>query len=386
MSGFSAFARRADARATADAPKRLRREGGSRTGTSRLSLRARVMMGAALWTVGLLAVVSVIGIAVLLGHPIQHAFVLHVFFIYPGASLVTAAVFMVLGFWQVKKGLSALDEVRTQLAAVRDGRERQIGGRYPAEVEPLVTDLNALLDHRDHAVRRAVAKAGDLAHGLKTPLAVLAQEAARASAAGHHELAESIEQQVDRMRRQVDYHLAQARAAASGATPGARCAVADSAEPLARTLHRLHADRSSTLREPQRRSEHGRGATGSGRAPLTIDVNVDAAHVFRGQREDLDEMLGNLLDNACKWARSRVTITSAACDNSVVITVDDDGPGLDGSMREAVLHRGVRADEASPGSGLGLAIVRDIAELYGGSIALDASPLGGLRARLQLPG
>ena len=332
------------------------------SGTSRLSLRARVMTGAVLWTIGLLSVVSVIGILVLLGHPIQHAFVLHVFFIYPGSSLVVAAVCMVLGFWQVKKGLSALDDVRAQLAAVREGREHQIAGRHPAEVEPLVADLNALLEHRDHAVRRAVAKAGDLAHGLKTPLAVLAQEAARASAAGHRELAESIEQQVDRMRRQVDYHLAQTRAAASGATPGARCAVADSAESLARTLHRLHADRG-----------------------VAIEVSVDSGHVFRGQREDLDEMLGNLLDNACKWARSRVTIASAACDNSVVVTVDDDGPGLEASMREAVLHRGVRADEAAPGSGLGLAIVRDLAELYGGSIALDCSGAGGLRARLRLP-
>jgi signal transduction histidine kinase len=357
-----------------------------RTGTSRLSLRARVLVGAVLWTVGLLTVACVIGIVVLLGHPIQHAFAIRTFYFHPGSSLVVAAVCMVLGFWQVRKGLSALDDVRAQLAAVRDGRERQIAGRYPAEVEPLITDLNALLEHRDHAVRRAVAKAGDLAHGLKTPLAVLAQEAARAGAAGHRELAESIEQQVDRMRRQVDYHLAQARAAASGATPGARCAVADSAEPLARTLHRLHAERPSTLREPQGRLEHGRGATGSGRAALTIDVNAAPEHVFRGQREDLDEMLGNLLDNACKWARSRVVITSAACDGHVVVTVDDDGPGLDGSMREAVLHRGVRADEAAPGSGLGLAIVRDLAEVYGGSIALDASPLGGLRARLQLPG
>jgi len=330
--------------------------------TSRLSLRARVMVGAVLWTAGLLSIASVVGIYELLGHPIQHAFVLHVFFTFPGPSLCVAAVFMLLGFWQVRKGLSALDDLRVQLSAVRQGRERQIAGRYPAEVEPLVSDLNALLDHRDHAVRRAVAKAGDLAHGLKTPLAVLAQEAARADAAGHRDLAESIEQQVDRMRRQVDYHLAQARAAASGATPGARCAVAESAASLARTLQRLHADR------------------------VAIDVNVDAAHVFRGQREDLDEMLGNLLDNACKWARSRVAIASAAGDHSVVITVDDDGPGLDGSMREAVLHRGVRADEAAPGSGLVLAIVRDLAELYGGSIALDASPLGGLRARLQLPG
>ncbi len=333
------------------------------SGTSRLSLRARVLVGAVLWTVGLLTVACVVGVAVLLGHPIQHAFVLRTFYFNPGSSLCVAAAFLVLGLWQVRKGLSALNDLRTRLSAVRDGREHQIVGRYPAEVEPLVTDLNALLEHRDHAVRRAVAKAGDLAHGLKTPLAVLAQEAARANAAGQTELAESIEQQVDRMRRQIDYHLAHARAAASGATLGARCAVADSVEPLVRTLHRLHADRG-----------------------VTIESNVAAGHVFRGQREDLDEMLGNLLDNACKWARSRVAVASAACGNHILITVDDDGPGLDASMREAVLHRGVRADEAAPGSGLGLAIVRDLADVYGGSIALDASPLGGLRARLRLPG
>jgi signal transduction histidine kinase len=283
---------------------------------------------------------------------------------------------MLLGFWQVKKGLSSLDELRAQLSAVREGRAQQIAGRYPAEVGPLVTDLNALLEYRDVAVRRAVAKAGDLAHGLKTPLAVLAQEAARAQTAGQRELAASIEQQVDRMRRQVDYHLAQARAAASGATPGARCAVIASAEPLARTLLRLHADRPSTRSGPAGPAD-ARG--------LTIDVNVAADHVFRGQREDLDEMLGNLLDNACKWARARVAIESSAHDSIVTITVDDDGPGLDASMREAVLQRGVRADEAAPGSGLGLAIVRDLAEVYGGSIALDTSPLGGLRARLHLP-
>jgi signal transduction histidine kinase len=330
--------------------------------TSPLSLRARLMIGAALWTVGLLTVASVIGIIALLGHPIQHAFILRALFTYPWSALVAAAVCMLLGFWQVKKGLSALDELRTQLSAVRDGREHQIAGRHPAEVAPLVTDLNALLEHRDVAVRRAVAKAGDLAHGLKTPLAVLAQEAARAAAAGHGDLAASIGQQVDRMRRQVDYHLAQARAAASGALPGARCALASSVGPLARTLLRLHADRG-----------------------VEIQVNVAPDHVFRGQREDLDEMLGNLLDNACKWARRRITLESSARDGVVTITVDDDGPGLDVSMRDAVLQRGVRADEAAPGSGLGLAIVRDLAELYGGSIALDGSPVGGLRARLELP-
>jgi signal transduction histidine kinase len=119
---------------------------------------------------------------------------------------------------------------------------------------------------------------------------------------------------------------------------------------------------------------------------LAIDVRVPAGHSVRCQREDLDEMLGNLLDNACKWGRTRVSIESTAAHQSIVITVDDDGPGLDPSMRDVVLQRGVRADEAAPGSGFGLAIVRDLAELYGGAIALDRSADGGLRAQLTLPG
>jgi signal transduction histidine kinase len=206
-----------------------------------------------------------------------------------------------------------------------------------------------------------LAKAGDLAHGLKTPLAVLAHDAARAKAAGATELAASIEQQVDRMRRQVEYHLAQARAAASGTVTGASCRVAESSEALARTLRRLHADRG-----------------------ITIDQGVDPSHAVRCSREDLDEMLGNLVDNACKWARRRVAISSSLVNGGVEIAVDDDGPGIGAEMRERVLQRGVRADEAAPGSGLGLAIVRDLAELHGGAIALADSPHGGLRARLRL--
>lgn len=330
--------------------------------SARLSLRARVMVGAALWTFGLLTIASIIGIAVLLGHPVQHAVVLRVLILYPGAALAVAAGCMFLGFWQVKKGFSALDQLRERLGAVRDGREQQVTGSFPAEVNPLVHDLNALLEHRELTVRRAVAKAGDLAHGLKTPLAVLAQEAARAKAAGHGDLASSIEQQIDRMRRQIDYHLAQARAAAAGAAPGARTAVLGSADGLARTLLRLYAERG-----------------------VTIAIEVPPEHAVRGQREDLDEMLGNLLDNACKWARSQVVVSSAAANGTIAVVVDDDGPGIEPPLRRAVLQRGVRADEAAPGSGLGLAIVRDLAEVYGGSIALDASPLGGLRARLELP-
>ena len=138
--------------------------------------------------------------------------------------------------------------------------------------------------------------------------------------------------------------------------------MAESAAGLSRTLLRLHADRE-----------------------ITIDADTPADHVVRCQREDLDEMLGNLLDNACKWAKSRVTVTSRLLDQDVAVTVDDDGPGLDPSMREAMLQRGVRADEAAPGSGLGLAIVRELARLYGGSIALDRAPAGGLRAILRIP-
>jgi signal transduction histidine kinase len=279
-------------------------------------------------------------------------------------TLIAVAVGLLgMGLVLLRRGLSPFDQLRSRLAALRDGRERRIEGAYPAEVQPLVDDLNALLAHRDELVRRAMAKAGDLAHGLKTPLAVLSQEAERAKALDHDEWAAILSQQVQRMRRQIDYHLAHARAAAAGGTaPGVRCAVSACVEGLTRTLARLYA---------------GRG--------LEIDVRVPADHVVRSTREDLEEMLGNLLDNSCKWARSRVAVESSRRDATVVITVDDDGPGLSPTMREEVLKRGVRADESAPGSGLGLAIVRDLAELHGGSISLDSSSWGGLRARLRLP-
>jgi signal transduction histidine kinase len=320
-----------------------------------------MLLGALLWTTGLFMVTGIVTTILMIHHP-DSPRILHSMFEHSVASSTFAVICMLAGFWQVRKGLSALHELRSQLAAVRGGHERRVDGIYPAEVQPLVSDLNALLDHRERAVSRAVAKAGDLAHGLKTPLAVLTQEAERAESAGLHDLAERINEQVERMRRQMDYHLAHARAAASGATPGARCSVVASAEGLSRTLQRLHADRG-----------------------ITIDVNVSPDLCIRGQREDLDEMLGNLLDNACKWAASRVVVASSQGDAGIVITVDDDGPGVAESKRDVVLQRGVRADEAAPGSGFGLAIVRDLAELYGGSISLDRSPVGGLRARLQLP-
>lgn len=321
------------------------------------SLRSRLIVGGLLWTIALAVVTHFVVRTIIQRHSGQQVRLVAHFSLLSVAALCLVAV----GLWLLRRGLAPFRQLRERLSAVRDGRAGRVEGRYPTEVQPLVNDLNALLDDREQRVARAVAKAGDLAHGLKTPLAVLSQEGERAAAEGHAELAEAIGHQVERMRGQIDYHLAQARAAASGAA-GARCSVAESAEGLSRTLLRLHA---------------GRG--------LSIDVRVSPLHIVKTQREDLDEMLGNLLDNACKWAKSRVTVASSKTGTAIVITVDDDGPGLDPSLRDRVLQRGVRADEAAPGSGLGLAIVRDLAELYGGSISLERAPEGGVRARLQLP-
>ena len=322
------------------------------------SLRWRIVLGALFWTAGLLPISHLIFILVAYRKPGQ----VLTFRVGFHITLFLALLCLVAGFVEVRTGLLPFGQLRKRLSAVHDGLERRIDGSYPIEVQPLVNDLNSLLEQREKAVQRALAKAGDLAHGLKTPLAVLAQEADQAEAEGHHEVADTIHQQVERMRRQIDYHLARARAATSGETPGAHCAVLLSAEGLSRTLLRIYAARG-----------------------LNIKVDVSPEHSIRGRREDLDEMLGNLLDNACKWARAAVSVQSLQENDTIIIYVDDDGPGIPPEMRDTVLQRGVRADEAAPGSGLGLAIVRDLAEVYGGTIFLENSPRGGLRARLQLP-
>jgi signal transduction histidine kinase len=324
------------------------------------SFRWRILLGAFLWTLGLVPVVYLLFNAV--HHQTQPAGRVVILRVDPATTLVFAFFCMLGGIWQVRAGLSSFGRLRRQLSGVRDGTGRRVEGAYPIEVQPLVNDLNSLLEHRERTVRRALAKAGDLAHGLKTPLAVLTQEADRAKAAGQHEMASTISLQVEKMRRQIEFHLAHARAAGSGDGPGARCPVLPSVEGLTRTLLRIYAARS-----------------------LAIQVDVSPEHFIRGQQEDLEEMLGNLLDNACKWAKSRVKIQSLQEDGAVVMTVDDDGSGLVEAMRDVVLQRGVRADEAAPGSGLGLAIVRDLVELYEGTFSLEDSPMGGLRARLRLP-
>jgi signal transduction histidine kinase len=207
-------------------------------------------------------------------------------------------------------------------------------------------------------VDRARTQVSNLAHALKTPLSVLSNEAAGAPAA----LPDTVKRQVDVMRRHVDHYLARARAAAAARVLGARVPFAPVADDLRRTLERIHRDKT-----------------------LRIDVRVSPNLAFRGERQDLEEMLGNLLDNACKWARAHVRLEAAPDGLQIQCTVEDDGPGLHPDQREAVFARGKRLDERVPGSGLGLAIVREIAELYDGSIRLEAAAGGGVRAVLRLP-
>jgi signal transduction histidine kinase len=317
-------------------------------------------MGAGLWTIGLFVVAGIVATDLVFRFRDFPGLFHSLFENVPIAGTV-ALVCLAGGVVQVHRALGALTNLRHGLSRVHAGDDERVAGAFPNEVQPLVDDLNALLDHRAQMVRRAHARAGDLAHGLKTPLAIVAREAERSGVPPPSP--EVLRQQVERMRRQIDYHLAHARAAASGATPGASTSVAVAASALVRTLLQLHADRG-----------------------LMIRADVHAGDLVRVQREDLDEMLGNLLDNACKWGRTTVGVSSETRDGLVHVVVDDDGPGVPPALRAEVLRRGVRADEAAPGSGLGLAIVADLVELYGGTIAIAASPLGGARASLVLPG
>jgi signal transduction histidine kinase len=319
------------------------------------SLRARLIAGVSIWTVVILTVLGCAGFVLVVHFP-RSAWLIH-----NSMLTLTGVVIVAAGVSVIRRGLSPFRVLRERLSDVRDGRSTRLAGDYPSEVVPLVDDLNSLLEERERRVARAVAKASDLAHGLKTPLAVLAKDIDGADTAGQHDLAASMRRQVERMRRQIDWHLAQARATAAGSA-GARANIGDCARGLARALERLYADRA-----------------------LAITVDVPADVTARVPVEDLEEMLGNLLDNACKWATSRVSVTAALQPSRIVIDVDDDGAGIEPAMRDLVLSRGVRADEAAPGSGLGLAIVRELAGAYGGSVALDRSPAGGVRARLTVP-
>jgi signal transduction histidine kinase len=259
---------------------------------------------------------------------------------------------------QVRFGLEPLRRMGRALGAIRGGASARLKGDFPAEIEPLASELNALLDHNEALVERARTHVGNLAHGLKTPLSVLTNEARRSEGP----LAELVGRQVALMRRQVDHHLARARAIATGSILGARTEVLPVLRDLERTLGRIYADKA-----------------------LALQIACPPELAFRGARQDLEEMLGNLMDNACKWAAAAVTVRAEATAEHVQIAIEDDGPGLPASRRAEVLERGRRLDEQVPGTGLGLAIVADLAQLYGGRLVLDTALSGGLKALLSLP-
>ncbi len=262
---------------------------------------------------------------------------------------------------QVRVGLQPLRRIRVALNAIREGRSERMEGEWPREVQPLVSELDALLSHNADVLERARTHVGNLAHALKTPLAVLAAEASRKEGPR----GDPVWRQVETMRRWIDHYLSRARTAATGALLGARTPVVQVVNDLRRTLLKIHAERAPAIL-----------------VQSEADANTPA---FRGERQDIEEMLGNLMDNACKWARGEVLVTVSSHGERLTVTIEDDGEGLPPSQRREALGRGKRLDESAPGSGLGLAIVADIAALYGGELSLLDSPLGGLRAELDLP-
>lgn len=269
------------------------------------------------------------------------------------AGLVGAAIV------QVRSGLRPLNRLRDELAQLREGRRANLDGRHPSEVQPVVDELNAVLARNAEFVERARSQAGNLAHAVKTPLSVMANAAGAESGP----LAELVGSQVQLARQQIDHHLARARAAAAAQLTGQRCRLRPAVDGLLRVMQRLYAGRDLRI------------------AVADCPENL----VFRGEAQDLQEMLGNLLDNAGKWANRRIAVGAAAVGQELCIDVDDDGPGIAAGQRAELLQRGTRGDEQVPGSGLGLAIVDDLARLYGGRLELLDAPLGGLRARLWLP-
>ena len=260
---------------------------------------------------------------------------------------------------QVRVALVPLAQIGERLSAIRSGRAQKLEGEFPAEIAPLAGELNALLAHDAEVVARARTHVGNLAHFLKTPLSVLANEAN----AHPGPLSESVMRQTQVMRRHVDHYLARARAAAAADVIGSRTEVTSVAADLARTLEKIH-----------------------DRRGIEIELDIPSHLAFRGERQDLEELMGNLVDNACKWARTAVKVSARRTEaGRLEITVEDDGRGLTPDERARVIEKRERLDENVPGSGLGLAIVRDISRLYGGDVSLEDSALGGLKAVLTLP-
>jgi signal transduction histidine kinase len=279
---------------------------------------------------------------------------------------VLAVVLLLTTMFQVRFGLAPLKRISAGLAAIRSGSAERLEGSFPVEIAPLARETNALIDANREIVERARTHVGNLAHALKTPLSVIMNEA---TARGDDPLAVKVREQANVMRDQVQRHLERARIAARATVVGTVTEVAPVVTALARSMEKIHRDRG-----------------------IAIDIEMPRDTRFRGERQDLEEMVGNLVDNACKWAQSRVAVEvlpdrAEAAGSNLRVVVDDDGPGLTATQREQVgaARRGNRLDETKPGSGLGLSIVVDLAALYGGALTLGTAPIGGLRAELVLP-
>jgi signal transduction histidine kinase len=255
---------------------------------------------------------------------------------------------------QVYFGLRPLDRLAREVEAVRTGRADALPSSGTRELDPLVDEVNSLIQHNRRIVERARASASDMAHALKTPLAVI-QSIENADPAAAREQRE----QVAAMERIVTRHLA--RAAAAGPGRHAAIPIAPIVEALTRGLSRVHADRE-----------------------LAVESRISESLGYGADREDLEEMLGNLIENAYKWAQHRIRIDASQAETALRVTIEDDGPGIEGDPARAIA-RGVRLDEKTPGTGLGLSIVTDIASIYGGTLDLTSSDLGGLKAVLELP-
>jgi signal transduction histidine kinase len=280
---------------------------------------------------------------------------------------VLGIVLLLTTTFQVRFGLAPLKRISEGLAAIRSGSAERLEGAFPVEIAPLARETNALIDANREIVTRARTHVGNLAHALKTPISVMMNEA---TTHGGEPFALKVREQTEIMRDQVTRHLERARLAARVAAIGTVTDVRPVVFALARTMEKLH---------------HDRG--------VVIDIDAAESARFRGEQQDLEEMVGNLVDNACKWAQSRVAVEvfsekpDPRDDRRVVrIVVDDDGPGLSPQQREQVARRGRRLDETKPGSGLGLSIVVELASLYGGGLTLGTAPIGGLRAELVVPG
>lgn len=270
------------------------------------------------------------------------------------AGLIAATVV------QVRVGLRPLFRLEREIADARKGKIQRLAGDYPKELAPMAGQLNALLDHNREVVERQRSHVGNLAHALKTPIAVMLSEAEHGGPA----LSDVVKRQTTAMRAHVEHHLRRARAAARAQNLGERTAVEPVLDELASLLERVFQDK---------------GVTIDWRAPEDLE--------FRGERQDLQEVAGNILENACKWGRARVRACAerGPTEGSFRLIVEDDGPGLPEDQRKEVLKRGARLDESAPGSGLGLSIVDELARAYGGRVELGHSALGGLKVEVQLP-